>query len=1366
MQELYYPLKEEFIEIASLNLHSSHDVPSQTHHLFDVTTEYSNSSIDAQVHLFPIYHELLADSLTPTMAFLNLRRYYEESGFNKAPFSYLFESVNVNEQTARFSYIGVVIPENNGTNGDISLNMNVLKFTVEKGQHDDPLKQVERMLGLYKYYEHPDLKGMFIGGAVGYVGFECVKCFEPRTINHQYNGGEKIKMKDELKDLPDAMFMLSDVVIIFDHLYSLMRVVGHAHLRKDMKICDIEFHYDETCKMIRAISSYLLSGSAPQMGLHETDTQNFNDEEASWEESMDQQAYMSCVQRLRQHIIDGDIVQCVPARRFTLKTKVHPFDVYRQLRTINPSPYMFYVDYVDFQLVGASPEMLVKVQDRIVYTHPIAGTRKRGETEEEDTRLADELISDEKERAEHIMLVDLGRNDVNRICKPETTKVDSLMHIERFSHVMHIVSHVSGSLREDKTEFDAFRSVFPAGTISGAPKVRALELILDNEPVKRGPYAGAVGYFAFNRIVDTCIGLRMMVFHKNKVFLQAGGGIVYNSDPLAEFMETEYKLRANMMTILRTEIQKYGRSSLGAYLKLPPDGLPKTKMMKPRAPTIHYSKDSKNVAYSSNEILAYFKAQMNFTKPPKVLLIDNYDSFTWNIYQYLCGLGADTTVLRNDAITIEECKQLSPDYLIISPGPGCPKDSGISCDTIRTFAGVIPILGVCLGEQCIYEVFGGVVSHAGEIVHGKTSWIKHDGKGIFAGVSPTLSATRYHSLAGDPTTLPADIIVTATTQNGIIMAIRHRDYVIEGVQFHPESVKTDEGVKIIANFLSMKGGHWIGEPGTITLNENRSILDCIVSRRRYDIALEKKGVNMDELIQEYLVKGQLPPSLNLYDKLLSHKSIALIAEIKRASPSKGSFDLDADASYLTEQYAKSGAVAISVLTEPRWFKGNLKDIVSARIATSSLHERPAIFMKDFIVDEYQILMGRISGADSCLLIAASLTDAELVRFLHFARSIQMEPLIEVNNSEEMSRALNAGAKIIGINNRNLHTFVVNPKITMELAAMVPSNVALVALSGITSCYDVKMYHQFTCKAVLVGESLMLAQDRVSFACGLLKHPIPLVKICGLTNLPDLLAARQRKANLLGLIFAPRSRRCLDWDTAKSILSAAELDHHHVQSPIKRELKSNSPAVHYHMYARELRLALERAARPLIVGIFADQPLDEVLDICRQVPLDLIQLHGNESREYAQKMPRPVIRAFSVSPATSSSMDSDFHLQAIKNLRDSIYKWADSCEYILLDTSQNNVTSGGTGLVCDWKIARAICSSYHHDQDVHFGLPIILAGGLNVQTISDAIQTVNPFCIDVCSGLEISPSSELSLPRKDYKKLDAFVRLVHGDNIKE
>jgi anthranilate synthase component 1 len=379
---------------------------------------------------------------------------------------------------------------------------------------------------------------------VGYIAYDCVRFFEPKTAR---------PLKDPL-NIPDAIFMLCDTIVIFDHLHHIIKVVSHFKAENQfLSDTDIKFEYNRVATEIAKAVALLSTDDTPLPVQPPITT--VNEEGIS---NVGQEGYEGFVKSLKFHITEGDIIQAVPSQRVSKKTDLHPFNAYRQLRSVNPSPYMFYVDLVDFQLVGASPEMLVKVEDSVVYTHPIAGTRKRGKTPEEDEALASELLSDLKERSEHVMLVDLGRNDVNRICIPSTVTVDSLMHIERYSHVMHIVSNVSGTLRENKTMYDAFRSIFPAGTVSGAPKIRAMQLIAELENEKRGIYAGAVGYFSYSGNLDTCIAIRTMVFKDGYVHLQAGAGIVYDSVPTSEWEETVNKLKSNLTAIKQAE--KYYQS--------------------------------------------------------------------------------------------------------------------------------------------------------------------------------------------------------------------------------------------------------------------------------------------------------------------------------------------------------------------------------------------------------------------------------------------------------------------------------------------------------------------------------------------------------------------------------------------------------------------------------------------------------------------------------------------------------------------------------------------------------------------------------------------------------------------------------------
>ncbi|ANB16019.1 bifunctional anthranilate synthase/indole-3-glycerol-phosphate synthase [Sugiyamaella lignohabitans] len=480
-----------------------------------------------------------------------------------------------------------------------------------------------------------------------------------------------------------------------------------------------------------------------------------------------------------------------------------------------------------------------------------------------------------------------------------------------------------------------------------------------------------------------------------------------------------------------------------------------------------------------------------------VVMIDNYDSFTWNLYEYLCREGANVQVFRNDKITVEEIAALNPDRILISPGPGHPlTDAGISCDAIKYFAGKIPVIGVCMGQQCMVTVFGGEVKFAGEIVHGKTSTITHDSKGIFEGASQHIAVTRYHSLAGNPTSIPECLDVSATSDTGIIMGVRHKEYTVEGVQFHPESILTEEGRKMVRNFLTISGGTWKEHQANVAKAANNSvssnasqangsILNRIFEQRKKDVEEAKKvpGRSFKEL--EKSLKLGLAPTLIDFADRLSHQDMSVMAEIKRASPSKGPIGLSVHAPTQARIYAEAGAATISVLTEPHWFLGSLEDLRLARLAVDSLPNRPAILRKEFIFDEYQILEARLAGADTVLLIVKMLDDSTLERLYKYSKSLGMEPLVEVASAEELTRANAIGSKVIGVNNRDLHSFNVDLNTTSSLVSNVPDGVILAALSGITSNAEVSKYAKDGVRAVLVGEALMKADDPSYFLKSLL-----------------------------------------------------------------------------------------------------------------------------------------------------------------------------------------------------------------------------------------------------------------------------------------
>ena len=467
------------------------------------------ASYAGEANLVPVYREINADLETPVSAYLKVA---------SGPYSYLLESVEGGERMARYSFIGMDPQKIIKTGAGEELGS------------IDPLIPVERMLSEYKLAD-VDYLDKFNGGAVGYIAYDAVRYFE-----------ELPTPEVDPLGLPESIFMLSTTYLVFDHLRHKIKVVSHAHLKGDTKRA-----YKEAVGRIEDVVRRLKS--FPNIPEPDLDMQT----DADIEFNMSREYYERMVNKTREYIISGDVIQTVVAQRMSRPTSAHPFQIYRSLRAVNPSPYMYYLDMGDFQIVGASPELLVQVVDGNVAVHPIAGTRRRGRDEAEDLELEEELRTDEKERAEHIMLLDLGRNDVGRVSKPGTVEVTQILDIERYSHVIHLVSHVTGQLRDEYTNYDALRACFPAGTVSGAPKIRAMEIIAELEPDKRSVYAGAVGYFDFSGNMDTAIAIRTLVLKDGIAHVQAGGGIVYDSNPEDEYMETIHKASAVFKAIDQAE---------------------------------------------------------------------------------------------------------------------------------------------------------------------------------------------------------------------------------------------------------------------------------------------------------------------------------------------------------------------------------------------------------------------------------------------------------------------------------------------------------------------------------------------------------------------------------------------------------------------------------------------------------------------------------------------------------------------------------------------------------------------------------------------------------------------------------------------
>lgn len=480
-----------------------------------------------KIKLYPLYKYVSSEDLTIHHAYLKLAQLNNP---NRSE-SFLLESALIGDPVDKFSFIGLNPKKIIKTGDDAS------RFSPEL-TNVDPITILEQELSKYDQVDLPGLPKLS-GGAIGYISYDCIKYFEPKT---------RKPLKDTLQ-VPEAVLMLCDTIVAYDHVYQRFQIIHNVEISDESEIeGQIEIaklKINEVERILKADTPLNeINPEQPPIKKDQTFTSNIG-----------QKGYEGHVTKLKQHILKGDIIQAVPSQRVARPTSLHPFNIYRHLRTVNPSPYLFYIDLIDFQIIGASPELLVKSDEKgRVVTHPIAGTIKRGKTNEEDEQNALILRASLKDRAEHIMLVDLARNDVNRICTPELNKVDKLLTIQRFSHVMHLVSEVSGTLREDKTRFDAFRSIFPAGTVSGAPKVKAMELIGELEQEKRGVYAGAVGHWGYDgKSMDTCIALRTMMFKDGIAYLQAGGGIVYDSDEYEEYIETMNKMKANNNTIVEAE---------------------------------------------------------------------------------------------------------------------------------------------------------------------------------------------------------------------------------------------------------------------------------------------------------------------------------------------------------------------------------------------------------------------------------------------------------------------------------------------------------------------------------------------------------------------------------------------------------------------------------------------------------------------------------------------------------------------------------------------------------------------------------------------------------------------------------------------
>lgn len=501
------------------------------------------SKLATEADYVPVHRTLVSDTLTPVTGFHHLAcSDGQEETANGGPVACLFESVIGGEKVGRYSFIATdpyLLLEAYGT------KVTVTEFDRQgrAGQSDsteceNPLELLRERVAEVKVV-HPPALPPFVGGAVGYAGYDTV-----RYVEHLPNAPE------DDRELPDLAFAFFDHMVVFDNVQKTVTVIALAKVADAQNEGELRACYDEALSRVDTLVAKLSDSTHP---LAPTDIDTTGSVTLQPESNFTKAEFETAVEKCVDYIQAGDIFQVVVSQRLTVSLSADPFEVYRTLRVVNPSPFMFYLRTPQCTLVGSSPEIMVRVADNKVTVRPLAGTRPRGADEAEDQRLGEELLADPKERAEHVMLVDLGRNDVGRVAQYGTVELSDVMVIERYSHVMHITSNVTGELNKDSDAFDALAACLPAGTVSGAPKVRAMEIIDELEPHRRGPYAGAVGYIDFAGNMDTCIALRTLVVQDGKAYVQAGAGLVADSDPATEYQETLNKAQGLLKAIEITE---------------------------------------------------------------------------------------------------------------------------------------------------------------------------------------------------------------------------------------------------------------------------------------------------------------------------------------------------------------------------------------------------------------------------------------------------------------------------------------------------------------------------------------------------------------------------------------------------------------------------------------------------------------------------------------------------------------------------------------------------------------------------------------------------------------------------------------------
>jgi anthranilate synthase component 1 len=666
--------------------------------------------------------------------------------------SFLLESSDPAEHQGRYSFIGV--------EQETIIRLEAEGMMVDGVAHtfDDPYDFVNERITNQTVAPVAGLPPFF-GGAVGLFGYDLAQYREP-TIG---------EAKPDQLDLPDMALIVPRVVIALDGYKQETSIINTLLIEPDADEGEVAASYRSAVEAIQAMKQRIIDPVEPTTAVPTSyDRLDFGS-------NMGPEVFKDAVQTAKDSAEAGDIFQAVPSQRFSSEQTVNSdfaHEVFNKLKRLNPSRYAFLFEFGDFQVAGCSPETLVKVTDGYVEHMAIAGTKKRGQTAEADAILAQELKDDPKERAEHSMLVDLCRNDMNRVCDPSSVVVETHAAVENYSHVMHMTSKIHGRLSDTNNALDALASIAPAGTLSGAPKISAMQLIDRLEPDKRGFYGGAVGYITPKGDLDSCIFIRSIVVDKDgRVHVQAGAGVVADSDPQSELEETIMKAQAPMQAIQEVCKPSLKRQQLleAEEQASPPD------------------KSARRIG-------------------SRVLLLDNYDSYTYNVRQYLVNLGAEVVVMRND-VPVRELIQAKPDFLVVSPGPHTPREAGLSVEAMRYFPEHgVPSLGICLGHQALAAAFGGEVERH-KAVHGKLSAIEHDGRTIFEGLPNPLKAMRYHSLVANmplPDALERSAFVVEGDGQKITMAIRHTQLPAEGVQFHPESFYTPSGSKILENFLQVQ----------------------------------------------------------------------------------------------------------------------------------------------------------------------------------------------------------------------------------------------------------------------------------------------------------------------------------------------------------------------------------------------------------------------------------------------------------------------------------------------------------------------------------------------------------------------------------